>query len=70
MMSKLSTKPKTYKVAVYFRDDDGIWDPHGTWEGEAASPFDAKVEAIRALADDRIDGWRADIVESWQGVKP
>ena len=55
-------KPRTYKVAVYFRDDDGIWHPHGTWEGDAASPADAKYRAVDALADDRIDGWKGEIL--------
>jgi hypothetical protein len=55
-------KPRTYKVAVYFRDDDGVWHHHGTWDGEAVSPFDAKCQAIKELSDVRIEGWRADIL--------
>jgi hypothetical protein len=54
--------PRTYKVAVYFRDDDGIWHYHGTWDGEAANPADAKHQAIDALADERIEGWKAEIL--------
>ena len=59
-------KPKTYKVAVYFRDDNGVWHPHGTWEDTAASPADAKYKALDALSDDRIEGWKAEIISSSQ----
>jgi hypothetical protein len=69
-MMQVKQRHKTYKVAVYFRDDEGVWHHHGTWEGEVASPLDAKCEAIRALADDRIDGWKAEILDSWRSIKP
>jgi hypothetical protein len=55
-------KPRYFKVAVYFRGDDRIWHYHGTWEGEAASPADAKIRALVALEDVRIDGWKAEII--------
>jgi hypothetical protein len=57
MPVKLSTK--LYTVAVYFFTDDGDWRRHGTWEGVAADPADAKKQAIGELADYRIDGWMA-----------
>jgi hypothetical protein len=60
-------KPKTYKVAVYFRDDENVWHHHGTWSGEAASPSDAKYKAIEALADERIEGWKAEILAAFRG---
>jgi hypothetical protein len=55
-------KPRGYRVAVYFRDDDGIWHYHGTWEDDAVDVADAKAKAINALADDRIEGWKAEII--------
>jgi hypothetical protein len=64
-------KPKTYKAAVYWRDDDGIWHHHGTWEGEAGNPADAKTQAINALEDERLEtSWKAEILESKPIPKP
>jgi hypothetical protein len=60
----MNRSPRAYKVAVYWRDDDGIWHPHGTWEGVAANPADAKHQAIEALSDARIEGWKAEIISS------
>jgi hypothetical protein len=68
MMS--TEKPRTYKAAVYWRDDDGVWHHHGTWEGEAGNPADAKTQAVEALADDRIEGWKAEILDSKPAPKP
>lgn len=65
-MMTTQSKPKTFKVAVYFRDDDGVWHHHGTWDGEAASPSDAKYKAIEALADQRIEAWKADILAAYR----
>jgi hypothetical protein len=56
------TRTKHYKVAVYFRDDAGIWHPHGTWEDTANSPADAKYRALDALSDHRVEGWKAEIL--------
>ena len=55
-------KPKTYTVAVYFRDHDGIWHHHKTWSGEANSPADAKYKAIDAFPTARISKWKAEIL--------
>lgn len=57
-------KPRTYKVAVYWRDDERIWHHHGTWEGEANSPADARTRALNALEDERIESWKAEIIGS------
>jgi hypothetical protein len=57
-------KPKTYKVAVYYRDADGIWHYHATWHGEANSPADAKYRAIDLLSTPQIEKWKAEIIPS------
>ena len=51
MMTK--AKPKTYKVAIYFRDTTGVWHYHDTWDGEANSPADAKYKALDAMCHAR-----------------
>jgi hypothetical protein len=55
---------KDFKVAVYFRDEDGIWHHHGTWEGQAHDAADAKHLALDALEDTRIEWWKAEILSS------
>ena len=61
----MNRSPRAYKVAVYWRDDDGIWHYHGTWEDTAANPADAKRQAIDALSDVRItDPWKAEIINN------
>jgi len=61
MMTKQS--PKHYKVAVYWRDDDDIWHFYGTWEDTAANPADAKTRALDALREERIEYWKAEIID-------
>ena len=63
-MMTLKWQPKTYKVAVYWRDDDGVWHHHGTWEGEAATPSDAKYKVVDALSDVRVESWKGEILEA------
>jgi hypothetical protein len=62
MRQQLPRWPRTYKVAVYFQDDDGAWRPHGTWEGPALTALDARLHALDALADVRIEGWKAEVL--------
>jgi hypothetical protein len=68
MMS--TKKSRDYKVAVYWRDDDGIWHHHGTWEGEAADAADAKHLALDALEDQRVEMWKAEILGNDARVRP
>ena len=57
----LSTR-RNYKVAVYFRDADGIWQHMDTWTGKAADAADAKEQALEALSDPRIESWKSEIL--------
>ncbi len=52
-----------YTVAVYFKDDQGIWRHHGDWSGVAVSLEDARALAMEALADHRIDEWTAEVTQ-------
>jgi hypothetical protein len=55
--------PGDYEVAVYYLGDHGEWLVHDIWVGHADSREDAEKQALDALEDVRIDGWKAEVVD-------
>jgi hypothetical protein len=53
----------TYTMAVYYRGDQGEWRHLDNWTGRATADEDARQQALNALEDVRIDGWKAEVID-------